>query len=116
MIPTAFDDSSRWTDSKHCLWGAPIYMTTKFPLQYIYGHVLQLKAAELETLSSFFRLTVGVPCAGAQDLILELATLRDGGCSDLGRVAGIYGCLEGLMTPETRLELRHVYDFTEAYD
>ena len=87
-------------------------MTTKLPLQFIYEHVFQLKATELDTLSSFFRQTVGIACVSVQDLVLELSTLRNGGCWDMGRVARVYGCIDGLITPEVRLELRYVVTLT----
>ncbi len=109
MIPSDCGATSTWTDAKRCVWGPPsLQLTTRYQLGHMYEHALQLGRAELEALSSFFRVTLGVRCVTLQDLTTELAALRDAGCSDLSRVGRVYECLSVLMTPETEQKTRYV--------
>ncbi|GJN69183.1 hypothetical protein PLICBS_003230 [Purpureocillium lilacinum] len=111
MIPSDCGATSTWTDAKRCVWGPPsLQLTTRYQLGHMYEHALQLGRAELEALSSFFRVTLGVRCVTLQDLTTELAALRDAGCSDLSRVGRVYECLSVLMTPETEQKTRQQFD------
>ncbi|UNI13922.1 hypothetical protein JDV02_000613 [Purpureocillium takamizusanense] len=111
MIPPDCGATSTWTDAKHCVWGPPsLQLMSRYQLSHMYEHALQLSRAELDALSSFFRVTLGVRCVGLQDLASELAALRDAGCRDLARVGRIYECLSVLLTPEMEQETRQLFE------
>ncbi|KAJ6446727.1 ino80 chromatin remodeling complex protein [Purpureocillium lavendulum] len=111
MIPSDCGSPSSWTDAKQCVWGPPsLQLTTRHQLGHMYEHALQLSRVEMEALSSFFRVTLDVRCVTLQDLTMELAALRDAGCSDVSRTGRIYECMSMLMTPETEQQARAIFD------
>ncbi|KAH7253783.1 uncharacterized protein BKA55DRAFT_737541 [Fusarium redolens] len=83
------DQGPAWTGSSSCLWAAPPDMVSADSLKVFYEK-MSYDEQQLTVLTDLFHNELNIQNATAEDLVQELSILRDEGCEDVTRVAGIY--------------------------
>ncbi|KAF9772494.1 hypothetical protein IL306_009798 [Fusarium sp. DS 682] len=113
----AHDSSpATWTSPDKCLWNAPKYMQTVYPLDFLYRTVFHRPEEDLDVLRQFFKTTLGVKDCSWEDYLNEIRRLKALGSEDFDWVNDLYISLNlerlGLMEVDAT-KLRHEKTFAE---
>jgi len=88
FVPVVEAQTAYWVPLDGCRWKAPYHLTTIFPLQALYNKAIGEQ--QTSSLKSFFRHALSIPDADWEDLVNELADMKEGGCGDRGVITDVY--------------------------
>lgn len=83
-----------WACRSKCLWIAPPYIETKYPLESSYEGYFGRSETDKMTLTQFFRTTLEIPNATWRDFVDEIKYLKTSNCKDFGWMNSLYICLD----------------------
>ncbi|OIW34078.1 hypothetical protein CONLIGDRAFT_667268 [Coniochaeta ligniaria NRRL 30616] len=111
FIPQLGGDDAIWCGPTVCLLDAPADMNSRFPIDAIYSATFRHERIKLNSVMSFFRDTLDIPCCSWRSFVEELEWLKDEGSTDIEHIKKQYERLHNeTYSPVDANELKEMLD------